>query len=104
MVITTEAHAVWKNAEGKLIDITPYNLEEKEILFLLDSRVIFDGYPIMGKRMSLTGSPQVAEMIELMNERDSYLCSTSERTYKMPKDFGSTGQIRGHMWYCMSVQ
>lgn len=86
MVITTEAHAVWENAEGKLIDITPHNLEEKEILFLPDTRVIFDGYPIIGKRMPLTGSPLVAEMIELMNERDSYLCSTSERTCEIPKE------------------
>lgn len=86
MVITTEAHAVWENAEGKLIDITPHNLEEKEILFLPDTRVIFAGYPIMGKRMPLTDSPLVAEMIELMNERDSYLCSTSERTCEIPKE------------------
>lgn len=86
MVITTEAHAVWQNQEGELIDITPHNLGEKEILFLPDARVIFVGYPIMGKRIPLTGSSLVAEMIDLMNVRDSYLCSTSERTYKIPEE------------------
>lgn len=85
MLITMEAHSIWKSNEGRLVDVTPHNGGEKEILFLTDAKVIFIGYPIMGKRMPLTGSPLVAEMIELMNERDSYLCSTAERTCEIPK-------------------
>lgn len=67
-LIEAEAHAVWKSPSGQLIDITPHINREKQILFIPDDRVSFNGYSIDSIRMPLTDSPLIAELIEVKKE------------------------------------
>lgn len=85
IAVTLEAHAVWESPERKLVDITPHDCGEGEILFLRDDAVVYSGKPIGSIRQALTTSPLVAELIELMNERDRILCAAPGRLCKMPK-------------------
>lgn len=67
------------------MDITPHDCGEREILFLRDDKVVYSGKPIGSIRQPLTGSPLVAELIELLNERDRIMCASADRTYALPK-------------------
>ena len=84
--VTLEAHAVWESPEGMLVDITPHDCGEREILFLRDDKVVYSGKPIGSIRQPLTGSPLVAELIGLLNERDRIMCASADRTYAIPKE------------------
>lgn len=84
--VTLEAHAIWESPEGKLVDITPHDCGEREILFLRDDRVVYSGKPIGSIRQPLTASPLVAELIGLLNERDRIMCASADRTYALPKE------------------
>lgn len=84
--VTLEAHAVWESLEGKLVDITPHDCGEREILFLRDDKVVYSGKPIGSIRQPLTSSPLVAELIELLNERDRIMCASADKTYALPKE------------------
>lgn len=84
--VTLEAHAVWESPEGKLVDITPHDCGEREILFLRDDRVVYSGKPIGSIRQPLTASPLVTEPIGLLNERDRIMCASADRTYVLPKE------------------
>ncbi len=86
IAVTLEAHAVWENLEGKLEDITPHICGEREILFLRDNKVVYSGKPIGSIRQPLTGSPLVAELIGLLNERDRIMCASADKTYAFPKE------------------
>ena len=83
--VTLEAHAVWESPESKLVDITPHDCGEREILFLRDDRVVYSGKPIGSIRQPLTASPLVAELIELLNERDRIMSAAPGRLCEMPK-------------------
>ena len=83
--VTLEAHAVWESPEGMLADITPHDCGEREILFLRDDRVVYSGKPIGSIRQPLTASPQVAELIGLLNERDRIMSAAPGRLCEMPK-------------------
>ena len=84
--VTLEAHAIWESPEEKIVDITPHDCGEREILFLRDDRVVYAGKPIGSIRQPLTGSPLVAELIGLLNERDRIMCASVDRTYDVPKE------------------
>lgn len=68
ILIEAEAHSVWKNEKGDLIDITPHVNGEKRILFLPDDKMEYKGENIDNVRMALTESVLVKEYIELNNE------------------------------------
>ena len=72
------AHSVWQSPEGNLVDITPHDGGETKILFLRDETVVYSGKLIGSIRQPLTGSPLVAQLIQLMNERDRFMCTTPE--------------------------
>lgn len=86
IAITLEAHAVWESLEGKLVDITPHDCGEREILFLRDNGMVYSGKSIGSIRQPLTSSSLVAELIELLNERDRIACASSSRIYTLPKE------------------
>lgn len=85
VLVEAEAHSVWQSPEGGLIDITPHNNGETEILFLADPDMIYDNNTIASVRLALTSSPLVAELIRLMDERDRIMCATPGRLCKIPK-------------------
>lgn len=68
ILIEAEAHAVWKDESGNLIDITPHNGGEKQILFLPDNNLVYEGKNIDNVRMPLTNSHLVKEYISLNEE------------------------------------
>jgi hypothetical protein len=65
IMVEVEAHAIWRSPSGRLIDITPHINQEKQILFLPDERLAFNGYSIDSIRMPLTDSPLIAELIQI---------------------------------------
>lgn len=68
------------------MDITPHDCGEREILFLRDDKVVYSGKPIGSIRQPLTGSPLVAKLIGLLNERDRIMCASADRAYAIPKE------------------
>lgn len=71
--IEAEAHAVWQNDAMSLIDITPHDDGEKQILFLQDSTLIYQGKKIPSKKAPLTNSPLAHEYVALSNEMQTFL-------------------------------
>lgn len=47
--------------------------------------MVYSGKVIGSIRLPLTGSPLVAEYIELMDERDRIMCASADKTYALPK-------------------
>ncbi len=86
IVISLEAHAVWESPERELVDITPHDCSEREILFLRDDSMVYSGKPIGSIRQLLTGLLLVAELIEMLNERDRIMCASADRIYAIPKE------------------
>lgn len=68
ILVEAEAHSVWKNQDGELIDITPHIGGENRILFLPDDKMEYRGENIGNIRMPLTESVLVKEYIELHEE------------------------------------
>lgn len=85
ILVEVEAHSVWQNPEGELIDITPHVNGENEILFLRDDDMVYKGNTIASIRLALTSSQLVAEFIWLMNERDRIMSETLGRMCSIPK-------------------
>jgi hypothetical protein len=50
-------HAVWRRPDGLLIDVTPRTDELTEILFLPDSRMVWQGEDVEPRRMMLHEQP-----------------------------------------------
>lgn len=88
ILIEAEAHAVWKNPSGDLIDITPHD-GEKEIFFLPDDKVVYRGMRIPSRRMALTESSLVKEFIHLLEQRDMILCNPKGNYVSLPTDLVS---------------
>lgn len=84
VLVEAEAHAVWESLEGELVDITPHDRGESQILFLRDDNMVYSGKRIGSIRQPLTGSPLVLELIELLNERDRIMSAAPGRLCEMP--------------------
>lgn len=80
ILVEAEAHSVWRNPEGKLIDITPHDNGEREILFLHDASMVYSGQSVGNVRLAITGSPLVAELVDLGNKIDAVMCSYTPGT------------------------
>jgi SEC-C motif len=52
-----EFHAVWRRRDGGLVDVTPRTDELTKILFLPDSRVVWQGEAVEPHRMMLHEQP-----------------------------------------------
>lgn len=50
-------HAVWRRPDGTLVDVTPRSDGLTEILFLADSKLVWDGDEIEPRRMMLHEKP-----------------------------------------------
>ncbi len=75
VLVEAEAHSVWRSPEGKLVDITPHDNGEKEILFLHDAGMAYPGQKIGNVRLAITGSPLAAELVDIGNAIDSVICT-----------------------------
>lgn len=84
IMVEAEAHAIWKSPDGQLVDITPHNNNENQILFLPDDTVTYKGTPIPSHRLALTDSPLVAELIALSNQKDQIAATSDGMTFALP--------------------
>lgn len=85
-LIDAEAHSLWQSDDGRLVDITPHSYGEKQILFVPDTSVEFEGVIIPNKRAPLTTSPTIARLIDLCNTKDYILQqSGTSKTCAIPK-------------------
>lgn len=75
LYVELEAHSIWETPEGELIDVTPHEGNDKEILFIRDNKMTDTGEKVKNIRLALTNSPLVAEFISLSDERDTLLCN-----------------------------
>lgn len=73
ILVEAEAHSVWENPEGQLIDITPHDNGESEILFLCDDNMVYSMEQIGSIRLALTESPLAAELIELSEKKEKIM-------------------------------
>jgi hypothetical protein len=62
-------HAVWRQTNGKLVDLTPHPDNEPEILFLPDPSRAYEGLSLDNVRFPLTKKPLVQRYIELAEQR-----------------------------------
>jgi len=72
--VEAEFHAVWRNVEGVLIDISPIPMKVDRILFLPDPARVYEGRQVNNVRRALRADPAIQEFFracdagfELMN-------------------------------------
>jgi hypothetical protein len=70
MFLEAEFHAVWISSDGKIIDITPKVDNEDVILFLPDSKRIYDGRFVENRRKLLVLSEDGLRWLWLQHNRD----------------------------------
>lgn len=75
ILVEAEAHSVWRSPEGELVDVTPHDNGEREILFLHDASMVYAEKSIGNVRLPITGSPLAAELVDLGNRMDAVMCS-----------------------------
>lgn len=68
ILMEAEFHAVWVSPQGELIDVSPHQIQCKEILFLPDSATVYSGRQIDNIRIPLNKDPRVKEYIGLHEE------------------------------------
>lgn len=66
MYLEAEAHAIWGTSEGNWIDVTPHTPDEKQIVFLPDENVKYNGTRIPSHFLTLTGSRNVEQYISVI--------------------------------------
>ena len=69
MILQAEFHAVWRNPEGALIDITPHaqSLRDAQILFLPDPTHQYEGVRVNNRRVALLDVPVVHAYLDAQN-------------------------------------
>ena len=68
-----ERHAVWENADGDLVDITPRELEFKQIMFVSENDFVYKGQLVDNIRINITDNPIVEDFITV--------CESLEQLY-----------------------
>ncbi len=93
ILIEAEAHAVWKNTNGEYIDVTPHSDGEKQILFLPDTSLQYEGKLIKSIRQPLTSSQLVADFVEVTSKLEEIKRNSSGNTVELPGDL-----VQHYMW------
>jgi hypothetical protein len=68
VIIEGNFHACWVDASNQIIDITPKQDREQTILFLPDSKRIYDGTPIDNVREIITTDPKLIASFKRQEE------------------------------------
>ena len=66
-MIEAELHAVWESPDGDLRDITPKIIPIKQILFVEDETLVYDGRQVNNVRLNITNNKLVEDFIEACN-------------------------------------
>ena len=70
-----ERHAVWENEDGDLIDITPREIDFKQIMFVSNDDFVYTGHLVDNIRINLTDNPIVDDFI--------IVCENLEKLYTL---------------------
>ncbi len=70
VIVEGEAVAIWKSPSGELVDITPREDENPQIMFLEEAGIWKDGGPVASKRMALSDSLFARVMFKMGEWRD----------------------------------
>lgn len=73
-----EHHAVWENDQGDLIDVTPKQIAVSQVMFVPDSRFIFEGKTIDNIRLNIKNNILVDHMI-VLSKAITVLLNTGDR-------------------------
>jgi hypothetical protein len=68
VIIEGNFHACWLDAVCQFVDITPKRDGEKQILFLPDSKRVYDGTPVDNVREILTKDPALIQSFKLQED------------------------------------
>lgn len=79
-----EFHCVWSDPDGKLIDITPRFDNATEVLFLPDSKLVYQGVSRPNRRLAVTDDSLVREYLEA--------CKKFDKIRRYNKDFSQLSQ------------
>lgn len=71
--IEAEFHAVWRNSDGDLKDITPLPGNEQRILFLPDPVKRYDGHQVNNIRQAIFDHPAVHGFIRACNDMYEFM-------------------------------
>jgi hypothetical protein len=63
-IIEAEAHAVWQDSQGNFHDISPKQFDVKEICFVRDEKLKYEGKQIDNMRINITANKLVDHLIE----------------------------------------
>jgi len=66
-------HAIWKDSDSSLVDVTPKPTRECSILFLPDPHRRYDGRQVNNRRRALRPSPAFAEFDSAANDEFEFL-------------------------------
>lgn len=80
-MIEAEAHSIYKDIDGYLIDVTPHKNNLSKILFLPDERIKYKGIQINNIRQNISKSHLIDECIKYWDEI-FILMNKSENKYK----------------------
>ena len=67
--IEAELHAVWKNPEGNIFDVTPKTLDMSRILFLEDATLEYEGKQVNNIRSALLDIQVVTDLLNLYDAK-----------------------------------
>ncbi|MEG2419999.1 MAG: SEC-C metal-binding domain-containing protein [Oscillospiraceae bacterium] len=93
ILLEAEAHAIWENPNGEYVDVTPQRDGEKQILFLPDASLSYEGHLIKSVRQPLTNSPLVADFIRITSELEEIKQHSSGNTVALPGEL-----VERYMW------
>jgi len=78
-IADAEFHAVWEDLEGNLVDITPKEgIDIKQIIFVEDSNLKYEGKQIDNVRVNISGNPLVDDLI-LVSEKNFQFLNNGEK-------------------------
>lgn len=96
-ICEAEHHAIWESDEGELVDVTPREDEMKEIMFVSDNDLVFQGNAIDNVRINVLGDPMVDDFIRIA-ETLSVALSKGVRVSELETRYSvNVGKIIGYL-------
>lgn len=91
-----EHHAVWEDADGNLVDITPPRIPLNEMLFIPDDRFSYEGKHIANIRSSVVENPLVDHIILFAGMKDFLLKFATRKDNEQHHFNTFTGNVYNH--------
>ena len=73
LFIEAEFHAVWRNPDGEMVDISPKTRQTQRILFLPDPSARYDGRQVNNLRHAISRDPDVSAYLQAFDDEFEFL-------------------------------